>query len=390
MDFVLERSLDKESGKILLENIESKCVGDGVDIVLDAANLHNITADGMDVILKIKKKCKNIQVINASVGIADLFNRYGFQLFIDVDVKYRFVSIKYAEIIGHGGHGEMYRINKDTIVKVYTDGCSLDIIQKEREYARNAFINGIPTAIAYDVVKTEKGYGVVFELIEGQTLGQYLNEHPDELESLAVKFANLLSTLNCTYADHNVFPSIKQVYLDRLKNASKFFKKGEADILMDFVKSLPDGTGMIHGDYHLKNVLIDKNKNLYLIDMADISYGDGFFDIGGAYLTVVYASKYYKRSIEELNGIDCEKCLRLWDIVLKEYYGVSDDEYIKKINKQCEYFSYVRMASELGKLHTGRYHWWENKLIAFIVRKNILKKIDDVKAVLSEVNTNVN
>ena len=41
------------------------------------------------------------------------------------------------------------------------------------------FCNAI---IAYDVVETKQGYGVIFELINGMTLGKYLKDHPEQLE----------------------------------------------------------------------------------------------------------------------------------------------------------------------------------------------------------------
>lgn len=60
----------------------------------------------------------------------------------------------------------------------------------------------------------------------------------------------------------------------------------ENDILMKILDSIPDGSVMIHGDYHTNNVMVQSDGELVLIDMADISRGNSLFDIAGSYLVM--------------------------------------------------------------------------------------------------------
>ena len=50
--------------------------------------------------------------------------------------EYREISLEGAEKIGEGAHGEVYRIDDETIVKVYRDSESLDKILKEKELSK--------------------------------------------------------------------------------------------------------------------------------------------------------------------------------------------------------------------------------------------------------------
>lgn len=42
------------------------------------------------------------------------------------------INVSNCEIIGRGGQGTIYRLDEETIVKLYNPGCSLEAIEKER------------------------------------------------------------------------------------------------------------------------------------------------------------------------------------------------------------------------------------------------------------------
>ena len=65
----------------------------------------------------------------------------------EVRKAYRVISVEGCELLGQGANGRVYRIDPDTIVKIYLNPDSLPEIQRERELARLAFVAGVPTAI---------------------------------------------------------------------------------------------------------------------------------------------------------------------------------------------------------------------------------------------------
>lgn len=320
--------LDRNNASEVLSQILQNLDGDIQSILLDAGNLRYISADGLDVILELKKKYRDIVIDHARIGICDTLESYGFDHFLNIKKQYRFVSVNGCRIIGQGGHGTIYQIGEDTIIKVYRDHSPLEIIEHERQYARNAFINGIPTAIAYDVVQTEYGYGVIFEMINGMTLGSFLNKNPDKVEEYSVKFADLLHTLHTTEAASDLYMDFHDVYLERVERAKAYIPEEDAETLKRIILSIPQGNGMVHGDYHPNNVMIDDEGELLLIDMADISRGNGFFDLGGTYMVMhdLAGKRIMRRRIKAITSLEPKICRKMWDILMHRYYGTDDNE----------------------------------------------------------------
>lgn len=342
--------LDKSNAPEALDLINTNLDTNINRLVFDAENLKYISADGLDIILELKKKYKDILIDNARIGIYDTLSLYGFNYFVDINKKYRFVSTEGCEVIGEGGHGIIYRIGEDTILKVYKDHSPIEIIEKERLYARNAFTNGISTPIVYDVVETKQGYGVIFEMINGMTLGQYLSKHPEKLDEYSEKFSDLLYTLHHTIADSNLYEDFEDMLLERADASIKYISQKDVDIMKRIIKSIPKGNGMIHGDYHPNNVMIDSEGELVLIDMADIARGNGFYDLGGSYLIMKYLPELPFMGIvtKNITSVPGKSCLRMWDILMHRYFKTDDEKVLKRYDEQYIAFAKLRIATSLG------------------------------------------
>ncbi len=158
-------------------------------LVIDADQLDYISSAGLRVLLKARKKLDNLPVINVSNDVYDIFDVTGFTSLLDVHKRLRRVSVEGCEMIGSGGHGRVYRIDPETIVKLYDKKFSLEEVQEERNVSQKAFLAGIPTAISYDVIRSMPPepdcYGVVYEMLNARTVAQIIEEDP----SLALSFA---------------------------------------------------------------------------------------------------------------------------------------------------------------------------------------------------------
>ncbi len=347
----------------------------GMTPVIDAENLEYISSAGLRVLMKVMKLFdETLEVQNVSREVYEIFDVTGFTELLDVKKALRKVSIEGCEAIGRGGHGKVYRLDDETIIKIYHDNSPLSLIEKEREYAKNAFVNGIPSAIAYDVVQTEEGYGLVFEMAGATTVSKYIMAHPDKLQEYAVKLGMLLKTLNTTEADPTLYGDIKQIYLNRAKKAEKYFTDEENAKIVKMINSIPDGSGMIHGDFHTNNVMVQSDGELVLIDMADISRGNALFDIGGAFLTMYLSGTNNPEVTLQTIGIDYEMSKKVWGIMLSTYYGTTDPQKLELISKRCGAFALLRMATTLG-LGTKRAEQSSAKIVG-LMRQQLFPNAD--------------
>ena len=180
------------------EEIQKLEAQDHGKVVLDAEKLEYISSAGLRVILRLRKQEPELAIVNASPEVYEIFEMTGFTEMMPVSRAYRRVSVDGCEVIGQGANGKVYRLDPETIIKVYLNPNSLPDIHRERELARKAFVLGIPTAIPYDVVKVGDGYGSVFELLNAKSFGSLIAEHPEEMDKYVKMYVDLLKKIHGT------------------------------------------------------------------------------------------------------------------------------------------------------------------------------------------------
>ena len=297
-------------------------VGENKDAVtIDAADAEYISSAGLRVFLKLKKSINgDVSVINVSNDLYDIFDVTGFTNILNVSKKLREVSVDGCEVIGEGANGKVYRIDEETIIKVFAPGVSLDIVKEERDFAQAAFIAGVPTAISYDVVKCGDSYGAVYEMIDAKTVASVVRENPERAEELGKKLGKLLKELHGTQADTKLLRDMLAVYKERAAGMDKFYSSEETEKLKSLYDVLPDKTTLVHGDFHAKNVML-MNDELVFIDMGDVGYGHPILDLGGTYLAMMRIGKIRPEMTETYVGMNYELCKTVWKALTDEYFG---------------------------------------------------------------------
>ena len=155
---------------------------------LDAEELAYISSAGLRALVKLMKRCADrVSVVNASSEVYDVFDMTGFTTLMDVKRRIREVSVEGCELIGSGGYGKVYRLDEETIVKVYNPGISLEFVEQEHDVSQKAFLMGVPTAISYDVVKVGDCYGVVFEMLDAKTTAQIIEADPSQIPAISTQ-----------------------------------------------------------------------------------------------------------------------------------------------------------------------------------------------------------
>ena len=167
-------------------------------LIIDINKLEYTSSAGLRCFLKLAKEEKDYKIINANKDVYDVFEMTGFTAFIKISKAMREVSIEGATLIGEGFNSKVYRLNKDTLIKVITSNTDLNRINAELELCKQAFILGIPTSISFDIVKVEGRYGVVFEMLDCDCLRDWIIDDFKNVDKYAELYANLLLKINTT------------------------------------------------------------------------------------------------------------------------------------------------------------------------------------------------
>ena len=216
-----------------------------------------------------------LEIRNVSPEVYEILEMTGFTELMNVKKRLREVSVDGCPVIGRGYYGTVYRLDADTIVKVYASPDSIPLIENERKMARLAFIKGIPTAISYDIVKVGDSYGSVFELIKAETLNDALIARPERAEEIIGTFVDVLKSVHAAVLEPGVLPSAKETWLKYLEQdrSHGLIDARQYARLRPLLLAIPESDHAVHGDYHMKNVMLADGEPM-LIDMDTLAAGD--------------------------------------------------------------------------------------------------------------------
>ena len=88
-------------------------------VELDCDRLEYTSSAGLRVILRFKQDVDDTALTNVHTELYNIFDMTGFTEMMEVRKAYRVFSVEGCEVIGQGANGKVYRIDRDTIVKVY-------------------------------------------------------------------------------------------------------------------------------------------------------------------------------------------------------------------------------------------------------------------------------
>lgn len=315
-------------------------------VVLDVEALEYISSAGLRVVLRLRKNEPTLTVVNASSDVYEIFEMTGFTEMIPVSKAYRKLSVDGCEVIGQGANGRVYRYDPDTIVKVYFNSDALPDIHRERELARRAFVLGIPTAIPYDVVKVGDSYGSVFELLNAKSFAQLIAEEPDKLDEYVALYVDLLKKIHATEVKPEDMPDMRDVVIGWAKFLEEYLPADKATKLISLVEAVPVDHHMVHGDYHLKNVMM-QNGEVLLIDMDTLCQGHPVFELASVFNAYVGFSEVDNTISQSFMGLPHETAVSIWDKMLPLYLGTDDRAVIEDVEKKAKLVGYTRLMRRL-------------------------------------------
>ena len=190
----------------------------------------------------------------------------------------------------------VYKENNRTI-KLFIENYSKSNILNEALNQARVEETGLNIPKLLEVTKMENRWALISEYIEGKSLDELMNEHPEKQEEYMNMFIEI--QLNIL--------SKKSPMLNNLKEKMKR-KIAETD-LSDTIKydlntrleSMPKHNNVCHGDFNPSNIIIKEDGTAYIIDWAHASQGNSSADAARTYLIFNLEGK--KEKAEYINKV---------------------------------------------------------------------------------------
>ncbi len=311
-------------------------------MVLDLKELTYISSAGLRVVLRLRKLEPQFKLVNVSAEVYEILDMTGFTEMMTVEKAYRELSVEGCEVIGRGANGTVYRIDKDTVVKVYRDADCLPDVQRERELARKAFVLGIPTAIPYDVVRVGESYGSVFELLNSRSFSKLIAADPAGMDKYVDLYVDLMKKMHSTHVKPGDMPRMKEIALNWVTFLREYLPADQAEKLVALVEAVPERDTMLHGDYHTNNIVM-QNDEVLIIDMDTLCVGHPIFELASMYLGFVAFGELDPNVTLNFLKMTHDTAVVFWKKALAKYLGSDDDAAVRAVEEKAMVIGYARL-----------------------------------------------
>ena len=349
----------REDGKLVvslagrIDSLNSGAVGESIQallaeaptdmVILNLDELTYISSAGLRLIMRLRQNVEETCLINVHSSIYEILETTGFTEMMPVTKAYRVISIDGCEEIGKGANGKVYRIDRDTIVKVYENPDALPEIQRERELARTAFVLGVPTAIPYDTVRIKSGgYGSVFELLNANSYLDLLVKGIKTVEEIGQMSADLLKTIHSKVISADSIPDMKERALSWTAFLADYLPQETHHRLTELIEDIPEDHHLLHGDFYIKNIMYHDEESL-LIDMDTLCHGHPVFELGSIYNAYIGFYEIEPENCPSFLGIKAEDAAELWRVTLSSYLGTDDEDVFRSVEQKARLLGHARL-----------------------------------------------
>ena len=339
-------------------------------IVMDFSGVKYVSSAGLRTVLKMKQTFGDVAVGEATPEVYDILQMTGFTNIMEIRRALKTIDITNCELIGEGYCAVVYRIDKDTIVKVFKRPTPIEEVERELKLAKEAFVLGIPTAISFDVVRVGERLGVRFELLDSISLRDLFRDKKEDYEVWVKKYAALLKKINTTETLDESLPKTKDTWIAKLEPIKKDLSAKDYKKLISMMEALPERNTFVHGDCHIKNIM-SQGGELLLIDMDTLSRGNPIFELAAIYCTYVGFQLDDPGNSEKFLGLSDEFSEKLFYDVAAEYLGNRDEATLDKI-RIVAYSHFLRWNRSNEPENTDRFDKMRERLLELLPKYNDL------------------
>lgn len=251
---------------------------DSVDaITLDAQEMSFISSMGLRVIIALKKRFDDFVITEVSPEVYNVFDITGLVRIMTIEKSLPHISLAETQLVN--GTQSVYRISDDTVVKVYDKTKTKADVDREVAIAKELFVMGIPTALAFDVVRVDGCLGVVYESTSVEQVS------PDVM-------ARMLHLLHDQKVDPDgeLFPSILNRLKDRVSALEPIVGEDAVHDMLYMLGAVPEGTSLLHGNMKPVNIMLQNGEHIFT-GISNVGYGNHIFDLINVYSSLTAEQK---------------------------------------------------------------------------------------------------
>lgn len=187
--------------------------------------------------------------------------------------------MKLDRVIAVRNNKTIYR-DGDRCIKVFNEDYSkADVLHEALTQARIEE-TGLNIPKVLEVTVVEGKWAIVSEFIEGKTLAQLMNEHPEKKN----EYIELLVDIQLSVHEKKAPMLIKlKDKMNRKISASSLDATTRYE-LHTRLEGMPKHTKVCHGDFNPSNIIITKDGTPYIIDWNHATQGNASADVARTYL----------------------------------------------------------------------------------------------------------
>lgn len=192
-----------------------------------------------------------------------------------------------GKLIGKGMTAEVFEWGRDKVLKLYYNQISEGWIKQEARIGTAVYDAGVPSPAVFELIDVDGRKGIIFQRISGRSLFMHFIAEPWNLFYYAKQLADLQFRIHQFSAAS--LPSQKEKYEFQIKCSAKILG-GRKQMILDYLKSLPGGNSVCHGDLHYNNIIIS-GSSLVPIDWTNAYQGNPLGDVARTYLMMTSPAK---------------------------------------------------------------------------------------------------
>ena len=153
---------------------------------------------------------------------------------------------------------------------------------------------------------------------------------------------SLLKIIHGTVVKPGIMPDMRRTALHWADYLQDYLPEEKYQKLHDLIAAVPQDMHMMHGDYHIKNIMLQNGESL-LIDMDTLCCGHPIFELASMFNAYCGFSELDNSVSRAFLGIPHETAVELWNKSLKLYLDGADDTKVREVEEKAQSIGYTRI-----------------------------------------------